>query len=108
MLKGIPVQLKQIEVTVDRPEFEFNPTNCAPMKIKGTLTGAEGATANVSSPFQVSGCQNLPFKPAVTRQTQGKTSKADGASLKLTFKSKTGEAHVAKTILSSPRRSPPG
>ena len=102
MLKGIPVQLKRLEVLVDRPEFEFNPTSCAPMKIEGTLKGAQGANANVSSPFQVSGCQNLRFKPAVTASTQGKTSKADGASLKLTFNSKNGEAHVAKTILTIP------
>jgi hypothetical protein len=102
MLKGIPVQLKRLEVIVDRPEFQFNPTNCALTAITGTLSGSEGASQNVSSPFQVSGCQNLPFKPGVTAATQGKTSKADGASLKLTFKSKTGEADVAKTILTIP------
>ena len=105
-LKGIPLQLKRVLVTVDRPSFEFNPTSCAPMKIEGTLTGAAGATSNVSSPFQVSGCQTLPFKPTVTASTQGKTSKADGASLKLTFKSKPGEAHVATTILTIPATLP--
>ena len=31
MLKGIPVQLKRLLVNVDRPDFEFNPTNCDPM-----------------------------------------------------------------------------
>ncbi|HME03515.1 MAG TPA: hypothetical protein VKG38_10855, partial [Solirubrobacteraceae bacterium] len=29
-LKGIPLQLKDINVTVDRPNFEFNPTSCDP------------------------------------------------------------------------------
>ena len=105
-LKGVPVDLKQIQVQVNRPDFEFNPTNCAPTAITGALTGSEGANQNVSSPFQVTGCQNLPFKPSVTVTTQGKTSKADGASLALTFKSKEGEAHVAKTILTIPATLP--
>ncbi len=105
-VKGVPVDLKQISVQVNRPDFEYNPTNCSPMSIAATLTGSEGTSANVSSPFQVSGCQTLPFKLGVTATTQGKTSKADGASLGLTFRSKTGEAHVAKTILTIPATLP--
>ncbi len=101
-IKGVPAQLKQIDVTVDRPNFEYNPTSCNPMRIEARLTGAVGGTSNVSSPFQVAGCQNLPFKPTVTALTQGTTSKADGASLNLKFTSHTGEAHVAKTILTIP------
>ena len=101
-IKGVPAQLKQIDVTVDRPDFEYNPTNCNPMHIEGALTGAEGAGANVSFPFQVADCQNLPFKPGVSATTQGKTSKLDGASLNLKFTSGAGQDHVAKTVLTIP------
>jgi hypothetical protein len=101
-LKGVPLQLKQVHVQIDRSAFEYNPTSCEPMKIEGSLTGSQGAGVNVSSPFQVQGCKNLPFKPGVTASTQGTTSKANGAALELTFKSTGGEAHVAKTILTIP------
>ena len=99
---GIPLQLKQIHVSIDRPGFEFNPTNCSPMAITGTLSGSEGASAGVSSPFQVANCQSLLFKPTVAASTEGKTSKLDGASLRLKFASATGQAHVAKTVLTIP------
>jgi hypothetical protein len=101
-LKGVPLQLKQIHVQIDRSGFEYNPTSCDPMKIQALLTGAEDASSSASSPFEVQGCQGLSFKPEVTATTAGKTSKTNGASLGLTFKSKTGEAHVAKTILTIP------
>ncbi len=105
-VKGVPVDLKQIQVIVDRPGFQYNPTNCNPSTIQADLTGNQGASANLSSPFHVANCQDLPFKPVVSAITQGKTSKANGASLGLTFKSKTGEAHVAETILTIPATLP--
>ena len=106
ILKGVPAQIKTLNVTVNRPNFEFNPTNCTPMSITSTLTGAQGANATVSGPFQVAGCQNLRFKPAVSARTQSKTSKADGASLELTFSSTPGQANVAKTVLTIPSTLP--
>ena len=66
---------------IDRPGFTFNPTNCNPMAVTGTVTGSEGASAAVSSRFQVAGCAGLAFKPKLTASTSGKTSKANGASL---------------------------
>ena len=77
-LKGVPVQLKRIDVTVDRPGFEFNPTNCSPMEIKGSISGSEGATASVTSPFRVEHCAALPFAPKLTASTNGHASKANG------------------------------
>jgi hypothetical protein len=81
ILQGIPLNLKTVNVTLDRPGFTFNPTNCNPMAVTGTVTGVEGATAAVSSRFQVGDCAGLAFKPKLTASTSGKTNKKLGASL---------------------------
>lgn len=101
-LKGIPLQLKRIQVLIDRPSFEFNPTNCNPMRIEGSISGAQGGSENVSSPFQVSGCQSLPFKPTFTASTPGSTSKSSGAGLTVKVTSAQGQANIGKASVALP------
>jgi hypothetical protein len=48
---GVPVRLRTLNVTVDRPSFLFNPTNCVQQQITGALTGSQGTVETVSSPF---------------------------------------------------------
>jgi hypothetical protein len=81
ILDGVPLRLRTANVTIERPSFMFNPTNCAQQQITATIASAQGARANVSAPFAVSGCAGLHFGPKFTVSTQGKTSRADGASL---------------------------
>jgi hypothetical protein len=81
ILEGIPLQIKHVNVTVNRPGFTFNPTNCTPMTVTGSLDSAEGATQALSVPFQATNCAVLGFKPDFKVSTSGKTSRANGASL---------------------------
>jgi hypothetical protein len=81
ILAGIPTDLRQIDAVIDRSGFMFNPTNCAPQAFSGTAQSAQGATAPISSPFQVGSCRSLLFKPDFKVSTSGRTSKANGASL---------------------------
>ena len=55
-----------------------NPTNCSAEATETTLTSTLGATQSLSSPFQVSNCSALKFKPMFAAKTSGKTSKQVG------------------------------
>jgi hypothetical protein len=81
ILQGIPLQVRTVNVSIDRSGFMFNPTDCEPLTVGGSLTSTQGASVGVSSPFTASGCKSLPFHPVFSVSTQAKTSKKDGASL---------------------------
>jgi hypothetical protein len=81
ILQGIPLQIKHINVTIERPGFTFNPTNCTPASITGSVSSFEGASSAVSVPFQVTNCATLKFAPKFSVSTPGHTSKVDGAGL---------------------------
>jgi hypothetical protein len=110
ILDGIPLQIKHVGVMIDRPGFVFNPTSCNASSLMGTLTSTEGASASVSSHFQVTNCAALKFAPKVSVSTSGRTSKASGASLtfKLSYpKAPFGTyANVAKAKVSLPKQLP--
>lgn len=80
---GIPTEIRQVDVNLNRPEFMFNPTNCEEMRVIGALSSASGASSAVSQRFQAADCANLAFKPVFKVSTSGTTSRADGASLKV-------------------------
>jgi hypothetical protein len=81
VIDGIKTDLRTINAVIDRPEFMFNPTNCAPMSFSGTAYSAQGGSYPISSHFQMGSCQALKFQPDFTVSTNGKTSRKNGASL---------------------------
>ena len=89
MIEGIPLQIKHVNVLINRPGFTFNPTSCNPTKVTGAVTSAEGASSPVEDAFQVTNCAQLKFEPKLAVSTKAQTSKADGASLtyKVTYPS---------------------
>jgi hypothetical protein len=103
ILDGIPIQLRGVTVTLDRPGFTFNPTSCAPLSLTSTITSLAGALASPAAPFQVGGCGYLPFKPTFTVATQASTSKAKGASLTVRVAQKPGEANIHRVDVQLPK-----
>ena len=110
IIDGIPIQVKTVNVLIDRPNFVFNPTNCGPLSIGGSVTSREGSTATFSSPFQVTGCGDLGFKPVFKVSTSGRTSKARGASLDARVSFPKGalgtQANIAKVKVDLPKQLP--
>jgi hypothetical protein len=106
IVKGIPLRLKGISVEINKQGFLQNPTNCGVLATETTLTSTMGATQTLSSPFQVSNCTQLPFKPKFGAATGAKTSKANGASLETTINMPAGSANVKSVLVQLPKQLP--
>jgi hypothetical protein len=106
ILDGIPLDIRSVSLNMNRSGFTFNPTSCEPMSVTGEAISTLNQVAGLSNRFQVGGCQNLPFKPSMTISTQGKTSKANGASLTVKVSQQPGEANIHKVDLTLPAALP--
>jgi hypothetical protein len=85
MIDGIPVQIRKVNVLINRPGFTFNPTDCKPMSISGAIVSVEGASSPVSIPFDAANCATLTFKPIFKASTVAKSSRQNGESLHVTL-----------------------
>jgi hypothetical protein len=103
---GIPLRVRSVTVKVDRAGFMLNPSDCSAKTVGAKLHSAPGATADVGSPFQASGCANLPYKPklalALTGRRQVTTGKHPGVKATVTQQG-VGEAGIAKTVVRLPK-----
>jgi hypothetical protein len=115
ILDGIPLQIKHVNVTIERNGFTFNPTSCAAKTITGSIGSTEGGAAPVASAFAVTNCAALKFAPKFVVSTSGKTSKANGASLTATLsypkaaqdRSEIGQqANIARVKVDLPKQLP--
>jgi hypothetical protein len=107
ILDGIPLRLRKTNVTINRPAFIFNPTDCAQLHITATLSGSEGTQDETSAPFAVAGCAGLSFGPKFSVETSGKTSRSNGASLDAKLEFPSGpESNIAHVKVELPKQLP--
>jgi len=102
-IQGITLQVRTINVTINRPAFALNPTNCEPLPTTASITSAEGTTTTTSIPFHLTGCGSLPFAPKLTATAAAQGSKLGGTAFTVTVKSPgLGQANIHKVDLTIP------
>ena len=77
IIDGIPLQIKHVNVDINRPGFTFNPTNCSPLEITGALASTEGSTAALRCRSRRPTARCWRSSRSSTASTSGKTSRAE-------------------------------
>jgi hypothetical protein len=102
--EGVPLRLRDIAVTVNRPNFLFNPTSCAALATESALTSTLGATQNLASPFQVGECGKLAFKPTLSANTGAKATRLGGARLEVKITQPPHQANIRMVEMTLPKQ----
>jgi hypothetical protein len=103
-VKGVPVLARDIRVTIDRPGFMVNPTNCAQQNITTTIASFDAATATPSQRFQTIGCNNLALAPrlAIALTGKGQTTDDKHPGVHATVSQAAGQSNLQKVTVSLP------
>lgn len=107
---GVKLDIRSIDVDVNRSQFMLNPTNCAAHSTAGVINGGGGDPSNsaafsshsVSDPYAVSECNTLKFKPKLHTRLYGPTKRAKNPRIRAILEAREGDANVSRTALTLP------
>jgi hypothetical protein len=103
---GIPLHLRGLSVAVTKPNFLFNPTYCGGLTTDSLLSAIQGATSTTSSALPVTSCSSLPFKPVFAAASPTAPSRANGASLTVSYTQPDHQADIRSVVASLPKELP--
>jgi len=102
ILEGVPLRLRDLRISVDRPQFTLNPTSCNEKQVQAMLfSGAR--TSAASRRFQASGCSALSFKPTLKLRLKGGTRRSKHPSLRSVLIPRAGDANIGAATVLLPR-----
>lgn len=110
---GTLLNVRSVDLKMDRPNFTLNPTSCGPLATTGALLGGGGDPANpaafsafgVSAPFQTTDCGALKFRPKLfTKLLGGKkvTKRSKFPAFRAVLIAREGDANIGRAALTMP------
>lgn len=103
ILQGIPLDVRSISLSVDKPEFMLNPTSCATKSIGGEEISKAAQAASLSSRFEVGGCRGLEFKPRIYTRLFGGTKRGQHPRFRAILMGRPGQANFDRMSVTLPR-----
>jgi hypothetical protein len=105
IIEGVPLRLRQVLISLNRPSFALNPTDCRRQSATTTLTGDGGGSATIGSHFQVANCWRLGYRPSLKLRIGGATKRRGHPALHASLKTRPGDANISMVAVTLPRNS---
>jgi len=110
---GTQLNVRSVDLRMDRPEFTLNPTSCDPAATAGTLAGGGADPTNpaafsafaVSAPFQTAECGALAFRPKLQVSLLGGkkvTKRNKHPKVRAVLTARPGDANIRRAALTLP------
>jgi len=101
ILQGVPLQLRDLRIEIDRPQFTLNATSCEPAELRATLSGTS-AFASLADRYQATGCEHLRYKPKLNLKLLGATKRGKFPAVRSTLTPRAGDANSARAVVTLP------
>ncbi len=107
---GVKLDIRSIDVDVNRADFMLNPTNCSSGGSSGTVSGGGADPANpgafssypISAPYSATGCNSLKFKPKLFTRLYGSPKRAKNPRIRAILETRKGDANLGRAALTLP------
>lgn len=110
---GTQLNVRSVDLTMDRPDFTLNPTSCDPSATAGTLAGGGADPTNpaafsalaVSVPFQTTECEALAFRPKLQISLLGGkkvTKRNKHPKVRAVLTAREGDANIRRAAVTLP------
>jgi hypothetical protein len=112
---GVKLDIRSIDVSIDRNEFTLNPTTCRePFSIRSSIFGgganpaseAAWVATSPSRPYRATECGALKFKPKFFARIlggKGQTQRADNPKFRAILEARKGDANLRRAAFILPR-----
>lgn len=103
ILKGFPLRLRQVKLSIDRAGFMINPTNCASQSITGVFGSTDGTSSVQKALYQPLGCKDLSVNDKLAMTFTG-TGTTDGShpGLQAKLTAAPGGANLKRAVVRLP------
>ena len=106
ILAGIPLRLRDLRVSTDRPNFMINASGCEMKAVEAQIFGSAAAAFSTSSPYRASGCSSLGFNPKLSLSLTGQMKRAGHpklhSELSYPYPSGPGYSNIGEAVVTLP------
>ncbi len=102
MLDGIPLNIRDLRVNINRSEFMTNPTDCSASNVDAMVFSSFGDAAGRSERYQVGSCGSLGFSPPLKLQLNGGTGRGAYEGLRAVLQPPPGQANIGRVAVRTP------
>jgi hypothetical protein len=106
LVGGVPVSVRSLTLSLDRPGFGVNPSGCDPRTVTANLTGSEGGQATATAPYRATDCAGLKYQPKLSASVdrQGPKGSRGNPALRTSIAIPAGQSSTRRAEVVLPKR----
>ncbi len=100
---GVPLNVRQLDIALDRKGFPLSPTNCGDLTRSSTFTSLGGVVATAAGTLKPTGCEKLGYEPELELAVSGATKNLGRPDLQVRITTPEGNGALRRAVVTLPK-----